>query len=586
MHSTPPVSTIPMASPNYSFKDIAQVSLNFARNDLAEDKVVRNIPGFFDKYFSTQLWTTSVQKILKQQEIAQCLSRFDVQVLKNSQKGALQEWILDLQALTRGMTRLDLFHQPGADLDKTSQFHLCYRKRSKNGSGEHIEVFGEYHPSSDEEATPDNYESLLPFFSRVQQVFAQQPTRRFLHAFMISGSMLELWVVDRSGAFSSGILSLEEAPDLLGRVLTTYAIMDDTDLGLNSFLLYDAVLECGPRVMFDSLSSFYLRPIPIAVSDYIVGPGTTCYAASRSRDEEPYFVVKFSWRKSKEYIELDILERMLERNVQGTIRVVNVHDNLANLTDLHKGLQLPGAFQDSIQSCIVITPLGTQLQEFVSTSELLDVLADTVDALRSLYIDGGILHRDLAIKNIVIASSPDKGRNRGVLIDLDSAQNVLGAPPTDGFKGSDGFVAIEVLLGGLHTYHTDLESLFYVFLWLVIGNEREYPHPNIILFNLSESSPLRKWVSKDFHAVAQAKIADMSLEGFQTILQEFSTNFLQLRGLAEELHSLIFRPSKNGAVILVAGISQTAAERLYRDMSAALRRQSFVERRGERSFLS
>ena len=135
--------------------------------------------------------------------------------------------------------------------------------------------------------------------------------------------MLELWVFDRSGAFSSGMLSLENAPDLLGRVLIIYAMMEDTDLGLNSFLKYDANPECGPYVTFGSLSCFYLRPIPIAAPDPIIGPGTTCYAASRSREEEPSFVVKFSWRKRSDYIELDILERMSERNVQGIIRLAN-----------------------------------------------------------------------------------------------------------------------------------------------------------------------------------------------------------------------------------------------------------------------
>ena len=234
----------------------------------------------------------------------------------------------------------------------------------------------------------------------------------------------------------------------------------------------------------------------------------------------------------------------------------------------------------------MITPLGIQLQDFATTSELLDVLADTVNAPRSLYIDSGILHRDLAIKNIVIASDPGKGRNRCVLIDLDSAQNVVGTPIADRFKGSDGFMAVEVLLGGRHTYHTDLQSLFYVFLWLIIGNEREYPHPNIILFNLSESSRLRKWVSKDYYAVAQAKIADMSIQGFEIVLQEVSADFCHLCGSAKELHNLVFRPNENGIATFVTDMSRAAVECLYREMSAALRRQSFLERRAERSLLS
>ena len=575
-----------MASSNYVLREISPASLDFARNDLAMDKVIRNVPGFFDKYFHVQLQTTSIQKILQQQEIAQFISTFNVEVLRNTQKEGLHKWILKFQALMGDTTRLTFQCQPAPESEKTSEFHQYIQAKSKDRPGEYIEIFGEYHHSGNGESKLDDNECLLRFFSRVQQVFAQQPTRRFLHAFMIWNSMLELWVFDRSGALSSGMLILEEAQDLLGRTLTTYAMMDDTDLGLNNFLKYDAVPGSGCRIIFDSSSSLYLRSNPIAVPDYIVGPGTTCYAASRSKEEEPSMVVKFSWRKSEKYSELNVLKHVSKLDVQGTIRLVNVQDNLENFADLHKGLQLPGTFQDSIQSCIVTAPLGVPLQKFASSPELLDVLADTVEALRSLYIDGGLLHRDLAIKNIVITSNTGKDRNRGVLIDLDSARNATDALHTDKWKGSDGFMAINVLLGAPHTYQTDLEALFYVFLWLVIGNEREYPHPTIILFNLSGKSHLRNWVSQNYHAAAQAKIADMSLQGFQNILHEFSTDFIHLRGLAEELHSLIFRPDENGTATLVADESQAAAERLYRDMSAALRKQSSNEMRGMRSLLS
>jgi hypothetical protein len=45
---------------------------------------------------------------------------------------------------------------------------------------------------------------LLSFCGHAREVFASQPTRRFLHGFFIRGSFMELWVFDRSGPYSCG----------------------------------------------------------------------------------------------------------------------------------------------------------------------------------------------------------------------------------------------------------------------------------------------------------------------------------------------------------------------------------------------
>ncbi|KAK3393945.1 hypothetical protein B0H63DRAFT_555233 [Podospora didyma] len=118
-----------------------------------------------------------------------------------------------------------------------------------------------------------------------------------------------------------------------------------------------------------------------------------------------------------------------------------------------------------------------------------------VEALRSLHLDGGIIHRDVAISIL-------------------SRQN--------------------------HSYRHDLESLFYVLLWIAIGKNHDLDDACGIPGGLPESSRLGKWCGMDFRAVRRDEAADMSAEGFWAILDEFSPDFASVRDLAKELHALLF----------------------------------------------
>jgi len=65
----------------------------------------------------------------------------------------------------------------------------------------------------------------------------------------------------------------------------------------------------------------------------------------------------------------------------------------------------------------------------------------------------------------------------------------------------------------------------------------------------------------------------MSLEGFPRILDEFSADFASLRGLAEELHALLF-PLRDGEIITGTETSQVAIAQLYGGMADAFKRSA------------
>jgi hypothetical protein len=58
-----------------------------------------------------------------------------------------------------------------------------------------------------------------------------------------------------------------------------------------------------------------------------------------------------------------------------------------------------GPFDNRILSYLVISPPGRPIREFNSVKEFLEACRDIIKALRSLYHDGNILHRDISDNN-------------------------------------------------------------------------------------------------------------------------------------------------------------------------------------------
>ncbi|KUI68648.1 hypothetical protein VM1G_03803 [Cytospora mali] len=174
-----------------------------------------------------------------------------------------------------------------------------------------------------------------------------------------------------------------------------------------------------------------------------------------------------------------------------------------------------GSFENRIFSCLIISPPGRAVHRFTSTTELLQAYRDFVKAHRSLYYDGEILHRDISENNIIIIDTEVDSDPRGMLIDLDLAKELKGGPSGARHRtGTMEFMAIEVLLGRPHTYRHDLESFFYVFLWVIIEHQLNGTV-------LPWGSQLRDWYSGSYNQVANMKRGHMDKQGFESILAEF-----------------------------------------------------------------
>jgi len=172
-------------------------------------------------------------------------------------------------------------------------------------------------------------------------------------------------------------------------------------------------------------------------------------------------------------------------------------------------------------------------------------LRDAIKAHRSLYLNGNILHRDISENNIIITDPENADGNSGMLIDLDLAKEIGTRSGARHQTGTMEFMAIEVLLNVDHTYRHDLESFFYVLIWLCGRRSWESPRytkgpPAVSL--------LSKWYSGSYKEIASAKAGNMDAGMFNLILEEFPPDFDCVKPLCRELRGILF-PHKNGLFI-------------------------------------
>ncbi|PTB48866.1 hypothetical protein M431DRAFT_98889 [Trichoderma harzianum CBS 226.95] len=514
-----------------------KTAIESVRDELKlNDNVFRGVDGFLAKYFEKPSWSPAVKDTIRGAKSADIV-KLSRDIFNIVRLGTLMDWLVDFRSLFfTADPKIRFRCEPITTPELRFSASIYFETEDISTAAGSTRVYGEYHHGDAHVAGDDN--GFLPFAARALQV--------------------------------SELIDLGHNPQELLRILAGYGMMDDKESGVNTFVkCFGLGLDSYVSLSEDFYNKMYLRPEMIAAPGYLVGLGTTCFAASESTTDEPDIVVKFSWRADNTTTEPRMLWLAHKGGVKGIIKLLG-HQDLVSIADLRQPLQFPRSFVNRTLSCFATSPLGRPIRKYVSISELLEVLGDLVKAIQSLYEDGRMIHRDIAIKNLVISPQGCWGNPMGILIDFDSALKVKKGHPVGQRVGSDGFMAIGVLRGEEHTYRHDLESLFYVFLWLAIANDREHDHAREILKGLPEKSRLHNWCSPvlNFSAVEKAVTADMSPQGFEGILGEFSPDFVELKNLARRLHGLIF-PVRDGMIFTGTDKDKKAATWLFTTMANA-----------------
>ncbi|KAI8626594.1 serine/threonine-protein kinase Sgk2 [Xylariaceae sp. FL1651] len=580
-----------------------------------KDCTFRNVEGFCDKFFGTKSWSKEQKEMLEA-----VMAEYDGDRWKAfpsvPAEQPVWDWLRSLKdnALSGAPHKLYTTQTAHQFKERKGQMDLFFQKPALQPGGvfeyKHVLVVGEQKLSYD---TARFKADFLQLTRLIRGVFTDQPTRRFVHAFTLSASMMELWVFDRSGAYSSGPFDIHDKPETFARALVGYATMDDDAMGLDMFIeregkhhyvtLDDATEGNKTRIRL-------LRPI--VRQRAIVCRGTTCYETQDSN------VAKFSWASDKRKLEVEQLRLAETRGVKGVARVV-AHRQITTIAKLREGLEfrephkfrnediyfedLPSAgtidtsshkrkstfdhwpdtsgskkprsnsqqskliqkqsgkpttstgkpslyspggdrWENRIYSCLVISPAGRVISDFRTIKELLGAIRDAIRGHQSLYETGNILHRDISSNNIIITKPEIADGFNGMLIDLDLAKVRDSGPSGARHQtGTVQFMAVEVLRKTDHTYRHDLESFFYVLLWMCArqswrnGFARGEKPP--------KESVLRRWEIGTFKDIALAKGGDMTVHGLEGIMTEFPSMFDLVQPLCLRIRKILFPLDKD-----------------------------------------
>ncbi|KAG5957378.1 hypothetical protein E4U58_006126 [Claviceps cyperi] len=199
----------------------------------------------------------------------------------------------------------------GFDHEYSQELELWVKKR-KNGSAVEKHDWGDVLAIgrlAQSEQTGAK-ELLLKLGNAVREASAQQPTRRFVHAFTLTGTTMETWAFDRSGPYSGATFNAHEEPEKFVQVICGYLMMSDEELGLDTFTEEND----GRR------------------------RATTCFPAKPIGAPEFDRVVKYSWIPSTWTPEAELLRKANEHRVKGIANVVGYEREIARISKLRDGL--------------------------------------------------------------------------------------------------------------------------------------------------------------------------------------------------------------------------------------------------------
>ncbi|CAD6501160.1 BgTH12-01414 [Blumeria graminis f. sp. triticale] len=397
----------------------------------------------------------------------------------------------------------------------------------------------------------------------VSEIFTRQPLRRFVHGFCLFDKEIEFWLIDRTGAFSSGLISIEDDERALVRAISSYLLMSDEELGLDT-----TIRQVDERSMITIANGesgetreIEIDPKPLTHPRKLLSNGTTCY---RSLDDK--LLVKYSWRKICGKGEIDLLKEALP--IKGVINLVasdTIHrftDNWENLLSLRpkrwylaeerqffeysdEESYKTSEFSDYELNRVVLSPYGRPLKSCTSVLQFLTVIRDAIMGHQRLYYEKRITHGDISQGNIIIVTPSEEDRSRGMLIDLDNSISWYDeylSKKLRRFAGTIKYMALEVLLCNAghisslsadyqHYHKFDLESFFYVFLIGCVEYGRDSDQP---MHNLAS------WDTDNIHRNVENKINDMQWKFEDLINIKFSSSFVDVKDLAIELHKIFF----------------------------------------------
>ncbi|TFK69393.1 hypothetical protein BDN72DRAFT_840360 [Pluteus cervinus] len=318
---------------------------------------------------------------------------------------------------------------------------------------------------------------LLQVAIYARECFTVQHNRRHVYSAILTEKHITLYQFNRAIAVRSSRIDYHEFPELFVKLLLGLLAADDAELELafdTSIFWADCHIRGRIRkirVEFDGL----LRELDLVSfqprwnCDTIIGRSTTCWEIEIDGQQ---IVAKDVWCSKVREKESEFLERV--EDLPGLCQMFSYKENGAVFENKWlSGVPLQNDRRNRVLCRLLMKKYGESLEHFSSLIGLLEAFYDAICAHRGLWWLG-ILHRDVSLNNILFGTNPNDVGNRGILIDLDLAiflSRITSGAGHDFLTGTRVFLSFKILMNSEypHDFLDDLESFFYVLLWILLS---------------------------------------------------------------------------------------------------------------------
>ncbi|KAI0040241.1 hypothetical protein FA95DRAFT_1683896 [Auriscalpium vulgare] len=430
---------------------------------------------------------------------------------------------LDASVSAENTSRVNIIHQPFLNTKLSTKPDLSFTKRKKKSDDL---SYAQIRTVWDAKKDINQISGLgLQLGMYARQILAEQPGRRFVITFVLSGKHLRLFMFDRCGVMYSDKVDIREHQDIFVlAVLTSVATSPIIDMDPTikeptmSTTPYWTISLPNPSVVgdFEYVAPFLVEGQPAAAGHTVRGRSTICW-----KTKDGLYIIKDYWRAQDRLFEAEFLKELA--GIKGVGQLRAYQDNLCRVSAvrgaghlLNDAAQLGTATEipDRIQCRQVLDRYTGDLSCAPNPLAMLIAFRDAVVGHRNALLVKGILHRDVSLFNIMFDKRARDGA-LGRLIDFDHAKKFedlfdKNATGGDLCVGTRMYQSVKVLRGdpkvfGVHDHMDDLESFFYVLIHLFTGFTGTGP---IDAFGLPPV--LQRWNNADTAFCATMKLSFMT----------------------------------------------------------------------------
>lgn len=164
-------------------------------------------------------------------------------------------------------------------------------------------------------------QAWLDLATYVREVFAAQPSRRFVLGFTLCGSLMRVWEFDRLGALASDLFDIHKQALRFVRAVLGFLHMSEEELGFDPTIMTAASGERYVEIERDGSTERLIIDELILRTPCVAGRATTCWKAHLQGRQER-LVIKDSWQYPERDEEGELL---CEATAKGVINVARYY---------------------------------------------------------------------------------------------------------------------------------------------------------------------------------------------------------------------------------------------------------------------